>query len=86
MAKSVGPTGTTVVALPDTSLLHEAMSKTRLNMAAEADIAVRFIEFIWLNRRRNYAKKLFTCGDECYTSDRDEATIGDGNDVEPIKN
>ena len=86
MAKSVGPTGTTVVALPDTSVLHEATSNTKLKIAAEADMAVRFIEFIWLNRRRNHAKKLFTCGDECYTSGRDEATIGDGNDVEPIKN
>ena len=85
VAKSVGPTGTTVVALPVTSVLHEATSNTRLKMAAEAETAVRLIEFMWLNRRRNRAQRMLTKGDERYKSGRDEAKIGDGNEVEPIK-
>lgn len=61
------------------------MSNTRLKIAPEADIAVRFIEFMWLNRRRNRAQNVLTRGDEHYTSDRDEATIGAGKDVEPMR-
>lgn len=48
VAKSVGPTGTTVVAVPDVSLLQAAISSTMLNIAAEVDNAECLLAIIVL--------------------------------------
>jgi len=86
VAKSVGPTGTTVVALPLTSVPHEEMSMMRERMAPDAAIAVRFIDFISLNSRRICPQSMLTRQREYYASGRNEATIGDGSDVDPMRN
>ena len=86
VAKSVGPTGTTVVALPLTSVPHEETSMIRERMAPDAAIAVRFIDFISLNSRGNCPQSMLTRFRENYASGRADATIGDGRDVEPMRN
>lgn len=87
VAKSVGPTGTTVVAVPDVSVLQAAINSTMLNIAAEADSAECLLAIIVPKRTPSFAlRRVNTTAINRYASCRAEAVIGAGKVVEPIRN